>query len=75
MEELLKRHIEETDRRFECMSVQLDKISDRLEDIHTFKVEMIYTARMVSLIVSSLCGFVTLIATGVITYLLTYRIK
>ena len=61
MEELLKYYIQESDKRF-------DKIDSSLADLHSFKASMVSSARLTSLIVSGICGFLTLLASWALVY-------
>lgn len=60
--------IEETLRR-------LESIEDKLDALHEFKAGMIVRVRLTSLIVSGVCGFISMLACGVLTYLITIKIK
>jgi hypothetical protein len=55
MEELLRYFMTETNDR-------LERMESRLEDLTKFKLEMIASARLTSLIVSGICGAITLVA-------------
>lgn len=61
MEELLRYFIQETNEK-------LMSIETKLEDLQEFKVEMMASARITSLIISSFCGLVTLLTTLVTVY-------
>lgn len=61
MEELLRYFIQETNER-------LAGIERSLLDLQKFKIEMLASARTTSLIVSTVCGFVTLVATLLTVY-------
>lgn len=41
----------------------LKDIRSQLEDLRKFKIEMVASARLTSLIVSSICGLITMLAT------------
>lgn len=56
MEELLRYFMKDTNDR-------LDKIEAKIDDLSTFKIQMLATARMTSLVVSAICGFITLLVT------------
>ncbi len=66
MDELLKYFMTETDRR-------LGGIEEKLDDLTKFKAEMIATARLTSLMVSGVCGFITLVVTVFVTWAATKR--
>jgi hypothetical protein len=62
MEELLKYYMEETNKRITSME-------SKLEDLTKFKIEMVASARTTSLVVSGLCGLITMIVSvGVAIY-------
>ena len=56
----------ETNRR-------LIRIEQKLEDLTAFKSEMVGSAKITAIIVSSVCGFISMIASGVITYFITAK--
>lgn len=53
---------------------RLIKIEERLEDLQEFKIEMLWGSKITAMIVSAVCGFCSMIASGVITYLITTKI-
>lgn len=61
MEELLRYFIQETNE-------SLAQIRTDLSDLKKFKAEMVVSARLTSLIVSSICGLLTLISSWVLVY-------
>lgn len=63
MDGLLKYHIENTDKRLSDLQVETREIRKRIDSLQEFKVSMIAGARLTSLLVSSLCGFITLLVT------------
>ncbi len=60
MEELLQYFMGATNDR-------LEGIEGKLDDLVKFKIEMLATARLTSLIVSSFCGLITLVVTVLVT--------
>lgn len=50
---------------------RLKAIEDKLDDLQTFKVEMLATSRMTALVVSAVLGFVSVVVSGVVTYFVT----
>lgn len=60
MEPILEYHIEETGKRFSDIKEDLHDIKERLEELRDFKIETIATSRLVSLLVSAVCGLITL---------------
>jgi hypothetical protein len=74
-EELLKYHIQDTGKKFDDLNDSLKMINSRLDDVQAFKMEMIISARWVSLIVSALCGLVTMTGSAVLNYFLTIKIS
>lgn len=63
MDKLLEHHIRDTERRFDEVREDLGGISKKLTDVQEFKVQMIINARWVSLVVSAVCGLVTMAVT------------
>lgn len=63
MQELLQMYREYNDKRFDELRDDLQEISLKLEGINEFKVRMVANSRLVSLIVSAICGFITLLVT------------
>ncbi len=68
MERLLEYHMKHTDTRIaelrQDLNGQLDEVHRKLDDLTKFKIEMVASARMTSLIVSAICGLVTLVASA-----------
>ncbi len=60
MEKLLQYFMQETDKKFEGLSEDIQGVQAKLEDLSKFKIEMIASARLTALIVSAFCGFITL---------------
>lgn len=60
MEPILEYHIEETGKRFNDIKEDLRDIKTRLDELREFKIETIATSRLVSLLVSAVCGLITL---------------
>lgn len=75
MEELLKRHIQETDRNFEDIHKDLHQLTKQIEDLRDFKMKLLISSRFFSLLVSAICGVVTLIASSFVTYLINIKIN
>lgn len=61
MEELVKYYMDETNRK-------IAKIETKLDDLTKFKLEMIASARLTALIVSGICGLITLVATVALAF-------
>ncbi len=61
MDELLKRFIDETDRKFDDFKEGMGQIHDKLDDLTKFKIEMMVSARLTSFLISIACGFITLV--------------
>lgn len=64
-ETLLQHHIEETRGNFADVREDLRELKVSLAELKTFRTEMIVTSRTVSLVVSAVCGFITLVASVV----------
>ena len=73
MEELLKRHIDETDRRFDELLSEISALSSKLESINDFKTQTIVSTRWISGLISAASGLFTLIASSAVTYFLSKR--
>lgn len=69
MEELLKHHIRETERRFEELKDSIELLDAKVSELSAFKIETIFAARWASLLIGSVCGFLSMIATGLVSYL------
>lgn len=67
MEKLIEYFINETNKTRDELKSEIRLIQERLNDLQKFKVEMIVSARWVSLIVSAVCGLLTMIVSAVIT--------
>jgi hypothetical protein len=67
-DELLKYFIEETNKKFDGVSEKLDGVHQKLEDLGKFKIEMLVSSRWIALIVSSVVGVITLVATLTVTF-------
>lgn len=52
-----------TRERFAAIESRLEKIETKIDNFSEFKASMIVSTRFVSLVVSAVCGLVTLIAT------------
>lgn len=63
MEELLKHQIQETSKRFDDLHADVRELSVKLENIREFKIKLLAGASTISIIVSVICGVVTLFAT------------
>lgn len=75
MEELLKRHIQETDKNFEDVYDSLVLITAKLDDLREFKTKLIVSSRFFSLVVSAVCGIITLLASSFVTYLINVKLN
>ena len=67
MEHLLKMYQEYSDKKFDEIREDIQEIRQRMDEIHEFKVTSIATSRTVSMIVSAVCGLVTLLVTSFLT--------
>ena len=62
MEELVSYFMEETNRK-------LDRMEAALTDLQQFRVSLIAQSRLTALIVSAICGFISLLASvGVVLW-------
>lgn len=73
VEKLLNAHDAEDERRFREISRRLENIELALKELSEFKAEMVYSAKGVSIVVGSLFGFASLVASSVVAYFLTYK--
>lgn len=65
--QMLEYHIEETSRRFDEVKSDLKDIKEKIDDFKEFKIEMLTTSRMVSIIISGVCGIITMIVSVIIS--------
>lgn len=49
---------------------RLNRIENKIDQLQEFKVTSLATVRLASLVVSGLCGLVTMVVTSVVNYLL-----
>lgn len=70
MENLLRYHIATTEKQLDALKAELSAIDQKIDNLHEFKTRTVVTARYVSLIVSAVSGFVTLISTTLLSYFL-----
>ncbi|HLB41220.1 MAG TPA: hypothetical protein VJJ83_05495 [Candidatus Babeliales bacterium] len=67
MDSVLDYHIGHSDKKFEELKIQIEALSEKVDELREFKVQMIATSRLVSLVVSAFSGLITLIVSTVIT--------
>lgn len=70
VENLLRYHIATTEKQLEALKKELDAIDEKIDKLHEFRTRTIVTARYISLIVSAISGFATMILTATISYLI-----
>jgi len=58
------------DFHLEKLYERLNRIEEKIDKLQEFKVTSLATVRTASLVVSSFCGFVTMIVTSIINYLI-----
>lgn len=63
MEKLLKYFMEDTGKKIDQLNEDLHLINVKLEDLRAFKIEMMSSAKMTSLIMSAIMGIVSFGAT------------
>jgi ABC-type glycerol-3-phosphate transport system permease component len=66
---LLEHHMKETGRRFDEVSNHIEELSLKLDGLSEFKVRTIVNARWVSMVVSGVCGFITMVVTAFVAYI------
>lgn len=57
------------DFHLEKLYERLHRIEEKIDKLQEFKVTSLATVRLASLVVSSLCGFVTMVITSLVNYL------
>ena len=70
MENLLLHHINATEKQFDELKEQLEKIQIKLDALYDFKITTMISARWVSLLISAACGILTLAATLTFEYIM-----
>lgn len=73
MEQLLQHHIHQTEKNFDEIKNELTHFNSKLDDLAKFKAEMITSSRWVSVIVSAICGAVTMTGSALLNYFLTVK--
>jgi len=58
------------DFHLEKLYERLNRIEEKIDKLQEFKVTSLATVRLASLVVSSLCGFVTMLITSIVNYLI-----
>lgn len=58
------------DFHLEKLYERLHRIEEKIDKLQEFKVTSLATVRLASLVVSSLCGFVTMVITSLVNYLI-----
>jgi len=58
------------DFHLEKLYERLNRIEEKIDKLPEFKVTSLATVRLASLVVSSLCGFVTMLITSIVNYLI-----
>lgn len=61
MENLLKYHIQATEKKFDELHDSIKELSQKMDNVNEFKVKMIASSRTVSFIISAVCGAITLL--------------
>lgn len=59
----------------ESLEERLKRIEEKLDAIQEFKASTIATARLTSLIVSGILGFVSMVSSGILTYVITIKLN
>lgn len=63
MEKLIQYFMDHTDKRFDEVRGEINKLGESLADLSKFKIEMLASARTSAFLVSVVCGAITLIST------------
>jgi len=69
MEELLKRHIKESDKKFDGVSKNFARVFVKLDDLQTFKVKMMVSSKWISVLISGVCGIIAISLSLLITWI------
>lgn len=67
MEDDLKFYREYNDRRFDEIRSDIRDLATRLEELNEFKISQIATSRTISVVISAICGLITLIVSSFLT--------
>lgn len=70
MEDLLRYHITTTEKQLDALKLELSAIDEKIDNLHEFRTKSIVTARYISLIVSAISGFVTMLITATLSYII-----
>lgn len=61
--------VKTTEKKFDALQSDIAEVNSKLQDLHQFKTTMIVNSRWVSIIVSAVCGAVTLgVSTAISLY-------
>lgn len=59
----------------EQLQGRLMRIEDKIDTLQEFKFSTVVAARFTAIMVSSILGFVSLVSSGVLTYLITTKLN
>lgn len=66
-EKLLRYFMDQTEKRLDLLSTQVEGLHEKMDSLNEFKVKTIVNSRWISVIVSSALGAVTLISSIVVS--------
>lgn len=75
MDELLKRHIVETDRKFEELQEDVALLVSKIDDLRDFKIRLLVSSRFFSMIIGAICGAISLLASSFVTYYVNIKLN
>lgn len=70
MENLLRYHIATTEKQLDALRAELNAIEMKIDNLNEFKTKTVVTARYVSLVVSAVAGFCTMVISAIVSYLI-----
>lgn len=67
LDSILEYHIDETSKRFTEVKEDLSELKLKMDELKGFKIEMLATSRLVSMIISATCGIITLTVSTIVS--------
>lgn len=71
--EFLQYFVKKTDEKFSDIKEELSKIHSILDDLKTFKIQMLSNSKWLAMIVSAIFGVISMIVSAGISYHLSQR--
>lgn len=75
MEELLRYHIKDTEKKFDSIVERLEVLDSKMDSLNEFKLQSITSSRLVSAVISSITGILTLVVTSIVSYVIAIKSK